>query len=252
METAELTEIMRTGDTAFMGILNKVRRGILDNEVQEFLRSHTVTEAQAEKIEGTRIFSRLSEVSKYNDKRMAEIDAPVETYEAEIEIYTMFNQDKARKKLIAAMPVEEKLTLKPGALVMIRKNNLLDGYANGSLGHYQEKCGGALCVKLLNGNDVYIDQMEFAQKDGEGKVQASAFQYPLTLAWASTIHKAQGATLETVIADLRHLWDSGQAYVAMSRTKTAEGFHVLNWSRDAVIIDQRVRQFYGFDSEKSL
>lgn len=246
-ETAELTEIMRTGDAHFMEILNKVRRGVVDDDVYSFLETRRKTEQQAETIDGTRIFGRTAEVAAYNAKRMAEIDAPLETYEAHVDVHTMFDQDKARRKLLSLMPVEELLELKPGALVMIRKNNLAQGYANGSLGHYKSGTAYTLEVELLDGGDVVlIDRMDYTLKDGDGKVQATASQFPVSLAWATTIHKAQGATLDCVIADLSRLWDSGQAYVAMSRTKTAEGLHVLNFTRDSVIVDDRVRAFYSF------
>jgi ATP-dependent exoDNAse (exonuclease V) alpha subunit len=245
-ETAELTEIMRTGDTAFMDILNKVRRGEVDDDVYSFMESHRITEQEAEHIDGTRIFARLADVSDYNAKRMAEIDAPVETFEATVDVFSMFDQDKIKAKILKVMPVEATLELKPGALVMIRKNNLEQGYANGTLGHYKEQAGAYLIVTLLDGAEVQIERMEYTLKDGDGKVQAIAMQYPLSLAWASTIHKAQGATLDVVIADIGRLWDSGQAYVAMSRTKTAAGFHVVNWSRHSVIIDERVQEFYNF------
>jgi ATP-dependent DNA helicase PIF1 len=244
-EMVQLTEIMRTGDTAFMGILNKVRRGIVDDEVRAFMHARTVTEQQAEHIEGTRMFARRDEVTAYNKRRMDLIDAPVETFTANISMHVMFDIEKARAKLLANMPVDETIELKPGALVMIRKNNLDEGYANGSLGHYRKQAGSSLVVELLDGGEVMIEPMEFTLKDGDGKIQALAMQYPLQLAWASTIHKVQGATMDVVVADISRLWDSGQAYVAMSRTKTAEGFHVINWSEGSVIADDRILSFYS-------
>jgi ATP-dependent DNA helicase PIF1 len=244
-EMVQLTEIMRTGDTAFMGILNKVRRGIVDDEVRAFMHARTITEAQAEHVEGTRMFARRDEVTAYNKRRMDLIDAPVETFSANISMHTMFDVEKARAKLLSNMPVDEHIDLKPGALVMIRKNNLDEGYANGSLGHYVKQSGSALIVELMDGGEVAIEPMEFTLKDGDGKIQALAMQYPLQLAWASTIHKVQGATMDVVVADISRLWDSGQAYVAMSRTKTAEGFHVINWSEGSVIADDRILSFYS-------
>lgn len=242
----ELTEIMRTGDTEFMEILNKVRRGVIDEHVVQFLNDHQKTEQEAEQIDGTRIFARRDEVAAYNARRLAELDAPLETFDAEIQKHSFFEDSKAADKLIANMPVDKKLELKRGALVMIRKNNLEAGYANGSLGHYLSANANEMIIDLLSGDRVTVEKMVYEQKDGSGSVQASAAQFPVSLAWASTIHKVQGATLDVVIADLGRLWDSGQAYVAMSRTKTAAGFHVLNWSRESVIIDNRIKQFYGF------
>lgn len=253
-QKAELTEIMRTGDTAFMDILNKVRRGMVDDDVVQFLQSHTKTEQEAESIEGTRIFARRDEVAAYNARKLAAIDEPLETFDLQFHQLGFFDigtgDDKDKSKLLQNMPVDAKLQLKRGALVMLRRNNLDAGYANGSLGHYvgRETRGDIewLNIELLTGGTVQVERMQFAQYDGSGTAKAKASQFPLSLAWASTIHKVQGATLDVVIADLGRLWDSGQAYVAMSRTKAANGFHVLNWSKDSVIIDDRIKQFYGF------
>jgi len=239
-ETVELTEIMRTGDETFMHLLTKVRKGIIDDEVKDFLKKQSITEAEAENIEGTRIFGRVSDVKRYNDRKLEALDTPMESFKAEILI-----QDS----IFGAQKNKDKLIKKRGALVMIRANNIDQGYANGSLAHYERVDGDLMEVILVeSGMAVYLERKKYDLKDGEGKVTASAKQFPVSLAWATTIHKAQGATLDCVIADIRNLWESGQAYVAMSRTKAADKFFVLNWNARSVLIDPQVSRFYNFPS----
>ncbi len=85
-----------------------------------------------------------------------------------------------------------------------------------------------------------------------GEVQASRSQVPLILAWALSIHKAQGQTLERVKVDLGRIFEKGQAYVALSRATSQEGLQVLRFDPRKVMAHDRVRQFYdGLYSEGS-
>lgn len=77
-----------------------------------------------------------------------------------------------------------------------------------------------------------------------GEVQAQRRQIPLILAWALSIHKAQGQTLERVKVDLRKVFENGQAYVALSRATTQEGLWVQNFNPRAVMAHKRVGEFY--------
>lgn len=77
-----------------------------------------------------------------------------------------------------------------------------------------------------------------------GEVQASRSQVPLILAWALSIHKAQGQTLERVKVDLGRVFEKGQAYVALSRATCREGLQVLRFDPSKVMAHEKVRQFY--------
>lgn len=78
-----------------------------------------------------------------------------------------------------------------------------------------------------------------------GEIQAQRIQVPLILAWALSIHKAQGQTLPRVKIDLRKIFEKGQAYVALSRSTTQAGLQVLNFDKSKVIAHPRVSQFYN-------
>lgn len=78
-----------------------------------------------------------------------------------------------------------------------------------------------------------------------GEIQASRKQLPLILAWALSIHKAQGQTLERVKVDLGKVFEKGQAYVALSRATTQEGLQVLRFQKDKVMAHPRVVTFYN-------
>lgn len=81
-------------------------------------------------------------------------------------------------------------------------------------------------------------------QDADGNIVAQVIQFPLTLSYATTIHKSQGATLDDLWCDLSSLWEPGQAYVALSRLRSANGLHLVRWSPRSVITDPRVMDFY--------
>ena len=78
----------------------------------------------------------------------------------------------------------------------------------------------------------------------DGEVQASRAQVPLILAWALSIHKAQGQTLDRVKVDLGKIFEKGQAYVALSRATCQEGLHITRFDPKKVMAHDRVRTFY--------
>ncbi len=90
-----------------------------------------------------------------------------------------------------------------------------------------------------------LGKATFSLLDAEGGVLASATNFPLNLAWACTIHKAQGATLDRVHADLRGVWEHGQAYVALSRVRALEDLTLEGLSPSAFRVDPDVRDFYS-------
>jgi ATP-dependent DNA helicase PIF1 len=92
--------------------------------------------------------------------------------------------------------------------------------------------------------EILVQREEWKVELPTGEVQAQRSQLPLILAWALSIHKAQGQTLERVKIDLKKVFEKGQAYVALSRATTQAGLEVLNFDKNKVMAHQRVAQFY--------
>ena len=102
---------------------------------------------------------------------------------------------------------------------------------------------GVATVELLNGERVQVEKVSFSLLNEEGAAAASLSNFPLTLAYATTIHKAQGSTLARMAVDLRSLWEPGQAYVALSRMTSGDELYVQDYSAGSIRADAAVFKF---------
>jgi hypothetical protein len=116
----------------------------------------------------------------------------------------------------------ETLRLKIGARVMFVKNDPAGFYANGTLGSVVAVKNNLPRVKLNNGRVVTAEPVSW-NSDPEGGSKAEITQVPLRLAWAITVHKSQGMTLDAAEIDLSKTFVAGQGYVALSRVRSIEG-----------------------------
>jgi ATP-dependent exoDNAse (exonuclease V) alpha subunit len=111
----------------------------------------------------------------------------------------------------------------------------------GKLVHYE---ADHLIVRKDGGREVKVEKLSFSLLDADGNTKASVIQYPVILAYATTIHKSQGATLDELWCDLGSLWEPGHAYVALSRLRDPVGLHIVRWSPRSFVVDPDVKRFY--------
>jgi hypothetical protein len=137
----------------------------------------------------------------------------------------------------------ESLELKQGAVVMFTKNNPIAGYVNGTLGVVTgfERGTNWPLVETRDGREITAGPQEWVVEEN-GKIRAKVIQVPLKLAWAITIHKSQGQSLDAAAVDLSRAFEYGQGYVALSRLRTLDGLHLLGWSENALRIHPTVTQ----------
>lgn len=236
----ELREPMRSKDIDFLAILSKIRHGICDQEVQAFL--HARKKPLDPSFLGTVLFPRKDNVDAYNDERLQSLKEEMQSFPTEVNISSKSKMTK--EQAMASAPLPETLFLKVGALVMLRKNDPDGMFVNGSLGLIHKISKDSLTVELLAGGEVTIERDDFQILDADGEVMATITNFPVTLGWAATIHKAQGASIDRLHVDLGRLWESGQAYVALSRAKDPSQLFIGNWSPGSFKADHRVREFY--------
>lgn len=238
-KSVQLTEFMRTKDMEFLKVLSRIRRGRITPEERDFLNRHKLR--KGENFIGARIFARKKMVQEYNEKSLKALGGSIQTF------YTDYTgDDNSIAKLRKSVPVDDELRLKEDALVMIRINdNSKDQlYVNGTMGYVIDANSSRIIIKTMSGVVINLKKHSFELKNGIGDVVATAKNFPLTVAYAITIHKSQGATIDRALVELKGLWDSGQAYTALSRLSSSEGLRVLDWNESSIKIDRKVVEFY--------
>ena len=223
-------------------ILNQIREQSVTFEAIDALNA---THAQSVDISRTRLYTHNLNVNTINQK---ELDAL--TTEAMVFNATDFGDSKLVETLKKNVRTSDELTLKIGAKVMFIKNNNELAVSNGTMGEIvafepikaDDKEGDKLpVVKLNDGRLVTADVEEWMIEDENGEVLASYSQVPLCLAWAITIHKSQGMTLDAAEIDLSKTFELGQGYVALSRLKSLEGLQLLGMNDMSLQLDPLAR-----------
>ena len=236
-DTINLKEVVRSTDAYWNEILNELRWGEFTRRAKEVL-DERIKKVPLE-FQGTRLFSRRAQVDRLNHERLHTLPGTVKEYNT-VYIGAAQRIDELKRNA----PVGEMLVLKEGALVMFRQNDPELKYVNGTLGTIIRLKDDEVRVELLNGRTIDLKPTSFNVLDAEGNPAATATNFPLNLAWACTIHKAQGATLDKAHVDLRGVWEHGQSYVALSRVRSLEDLTLEGYTPNGFKIDPAVQDFY--------
>ncbi len=228
----------RCRDDEFMRILNRVREGVVDGEVRDYLDSKVVPPMPS--FSGTRLFPRREETERFNLMKLSGLGGEQKTFES---VFT--GNAKAVEQLRKSAPVPDLLHLKEDALVMLRQNDPQGRWVNGSTGHVKSIGAASLVIRLLSGRTIEIEKATFSMLDADGAPVAVVTNFPVSLAWATTIHKSQGSTLDRLMVNLKNLWEPGQAYVALSRVSTGHELCIESWSPRSIRVDPDVTRFYA-------
>ncbi len=227
-----LTEQYRQEDNELNDILNEIRNGQVSETSIALLEKASTTKLDTTK-EPPRLYSHNRDVSLLNITRLRELSGISKLYQARTK-----GNSKLLETLKKSVRAEAQLELKKGAKVMFVKNNYEAGYINGTLGEVIDYSEEKLpIVKLMDGTQMTVVQDEWAIEDDKGNALASFSQLPLRLAWAVTIHKSQGMTLEAAEVDLSKSFEKGQGYVALSRLKSLKGLKLTGFNKIALEVD---------------
>jgi ATP-dependent exoDNAse (exonuclease V) alpha subunit len=247
-----IEEQYRQDDEELLDILNAIREGTLASHHAEKLLART--DQHPEDIElVTELHTVNVDVDRLNEARLDTLDGDELTYTQSTTGSKNYVESLQRSVLA---PVT--LRLKKGALVMAVKNSANKKYVNGSLGVVIDFERGTdyPIVEFKNGNVVTMMPDTWEQRDGDKK-RASISQIPLRLAWAITVHKSQGMTLDAAVIDLRKAFVEGMGYVALSRVKNLRSLYLkginqmaLRVSGDAQNIDEFLRSKAAKDQKR--
>lgn len=229
-----LSEQWRHEDELLSNLLGAIRRNEVEEEHYTLLNEQK--EIAYEGIVPTRLYTHNADVDAVNLDQLRAIGGSGR-------VFTM--SSKGSKPLVEGLMrtclSPQALTLKEDAMVMCTKNNFEAGYVNGTLGRIVsfDPDGGWPVVETAGGRRVTIEPLSWEVSE-EGKILASITQVPLRLAWAITIHKSQGMSLDAAEIDLTKAFVYGQGYVALSRVRTLAGLKVLGIGGNALSVDPKV------------
>lgn len=242
-----LTKAFRQSDKDFIDILNNLRFGIVNLNDQKILESRVNIADQNQSIKPTILTTHNDRVERINAKFMQNIANKEFEYKADFS-GDLYKIDFLKKNCLAY----QVLKLKIGAQVMMIKNtHQKEGVINGSLGiirDFSPKKNYPI-VEFANNKILTISPEEwnlekFDHDTKTIKIEASISQIPLILAWAITIHKSQGLTLDKISCDLSNVFSPGQSYVAISRVKTLSGLFIESINYNKIIADKNAVNFY--------
>lgn len=228
-----LTEQHRQSENDLNFILNEIRNGEVSQRSIDLLESRVEFHPDEGEQE-TKLFTHNADVDRINKTYLEQIGSSSKYFPAVLK-----GSEGLLEMLKRSVLAPENLELKTGAQVMFIKNNYEIGYVNGTLGRvtgFTDK--GNPLVKTRDNDLIEAKAETWAIEDETGKPLASYVQIPLRLAWAITVHKSQGMTLDAAMIDLSRAFEKGQGYVAISRLRDLSGLKLRGLNQTALEVDE--------------
>ena len=226
-----LTEQHRQEDNAFLEILNAIRENNISKKHLDLINSRMNGEVSS--AIPTKLYTHNVDVDSINYAELQKLVGDEKEF-----IMSGRGHDVLVDILKKSCLAPSQLRLKIGAEVMFIKNNYEEGYVNGTRGVLVDfDSRGEPVVRISSsGKRITVSAKEW-QIEENGKVKASITQYPLRLAWAITIHKSQGMSLDSAEIDLSKTFAYGMGYVALSRVRTLAGVRLVGFNQKALEVD---------------
>ena len=255
-KTYALTIIHRQRDPVFQKVLDEARRGELSDESHQILLERKAAKWKGNAIRPTMLFTRNDDINTINQSYLDRLPGDAIIFEATTEAPPRTSPEDVGyqvQRLDKDAPYEPTLRLKVGAQVMLLaqqydergdKKEPIHGLVNGSRGVVTEftPCNNPV-VKFMNGATRIITEHTWSSDETENAVKRK--QLPLRLAYALTIHKAQGASLDSALIDVGSAtFEYGQAYVALSRVRSLDALYIDDIEKAAFRVHPAVKEFY--------
>lgn len=244
-----LTEQYRQDDPAYLAILSAIRANLFGAAHREqIFRQRRASKAMPDDV--PKLFSHNADVDRINTDRLGTLPGTPVVFFMEASGPAALVETLKRNCLSP-----ESLTLKKDATVMCTKNNPQLGFVNGTLGRIADfdKESGYPVVETHRGTQILIKPMEWVIEEG-GRIRARVAQIPLRLAWAMTVHKSQGMSMDAAVVDLSDAFEYGQGYVALSRIRRLSGLHLIGANDRAFMVSHKILEkdrWFRMASEKA-
>ncbi len=230
-----LDEQHRQDDDDFVSVLAAIRSESFEEAHFSHLESRMVSGQEVPE-EITRLYTHNVDVDAVNLRELEKLSGEQRSFPM-----SSSGPRELVDPLIKGCMSPENLVVKVGAAVMFTHNNFGAGYVNGTLGTvtgFHKETGNPL-VRTQNRAGIEAEPVEWAIEEND-EVKASITQIPLRLAWAITVHKSQGMSLDAAVMDLRRVFEFGQGYVALSRVRSLSGLFLLGINPQALLVHPEI------------
>ena len=231
LKSCYLQEKFRQKDERLIEVLDDIRTGTISAKSREMLDSRYMKELHSD-FTPTKLYTHNIDVDRINLEELHTLKGQPQVFK-----YTSKGSAKNIEKIFKTALVLEELTLKKDAVVIFIKNNPEKGYVNGTTGVIIGFESDIPIVKTSTGQKIRVVAEDWTIENEAGETIATVSQVPLRLAWAITIHKSQGMTLDAAEIDLSKTFEVGQGYVALSRIKSIEGLRLMGLNEMALSVD---------------
>lgn len=247
IKTCYLEKKYRQNDEVLIKILDEIRAGKVSEDSMNVFRSRYKKKTTGN-FQETKLYTHNLDVDRINFLELSKLTTPLQIFEA-----TTSGSKKNVENIFKRSIVTRELKLKEGALVVFIKNNYEKNYLNGTLGVIKgfSKDSNYPIVEITSGREIIVKKDSW-HLDNDGKIVGEINQIPLRLAWAITVHKSQGMTLDAAEMDLSKTFEAGQGYVALSRIKSIEGLKLMGLNKQALLVDENVLIFDKIMKKDSL
>lgn len=237
-EVCYLTEQHRQGaDSALLTVLREMRAGTLSMASRKLLNDAIRPVPDDDSI--TRLYTHNMDVDALNRGMLTKLPSKTHRF------YMSSTGDEYKvAQMKRNLLCSELLELKIDAEVMFCANNFDDGYVNGTRGRIVGFSQlGKPIVLTTDGDEILVEEYTWRMYHDQGFEIASVTQYPLRLAWAVTVHKSQGLSLDAAIIDLSQAFTPGMGYVALSRVRSLEGLYLVGMNEQALMMNQQIAKY---------
>ena len=230
-----LTEQHRQQNNDFLRLLDEIRKNQVSNYSVMNLQARMNQEVESD-IQPTKLYTHNVDVDLINTSELNKLTTKDHLYKM-----TSSGDKHLIKSLSDNCLAPSELHLKKGAIVMFVQNNFNKGYVNGTLGEVVgfNKDDYYPIVKTISGKIITATPSSWKIEEGMETI-AEITQVPLRLAWAITVHKSQGMTLDAAQIDLSKAFVNGMGYVALSRVKSLAGIKLLGINQRALAVDSNI------------
>lgn len=231
-----ITEQHRQTGDELLDLLEAMRRGEV-NELHESALQERLSRQVPGDLVVTRLYSHNMDVDSINERHLKDILETGKLFEMQTS-----GQEVKVEQLKKSVLAPERLELKVGAEVMFVANNFQAGFVNGTRGRVVDFVDDQPLVILPSGKEISVERHTWKLEE-DGRIRAEVAQLPLRLAWAITIHKSQGMSLDAAEIDLSRSFTPSMGYVALSRVRSMDGVYLAGINRMALSMHPTIFDF---------